>query len=114
MCLQNAAANRQSQPAAVDFCGEERLEHLVSNTIDESRSAVSYAYNNFAIIDYLRLDLQCTRLRCIAHRIHAVVRKVQQHLLNLDRIDADGRNPGIEVKLYRNPAASRLFPQQFR
>src|SRR5690606_37879699 len=114
VCGDDQAHQREAEPHPVRLRRVERVVEPCEDLRREAAACVRYARLDGRCIGRTRADVDAaSTVRRVEHRLHAVQNQVQEDLLQLDTIPADG-GYRIEGSFEPDAAADRLAPQELQ
>src|SRR5262245_34696892 len=93
----DGAADRQAHTQTGRFGGEERVEDVVDERRRQARPGVAYRHLDLVVPDGDGANVELTAPLHLAHRIHRVAHEIEDHLLDLDAVGDQRREPRIGV-----------------
>lgn len=109
MALDDRPADREANPHAVRLGGVEGLEQPLGGARIETRSGVSHVQPDAATGVESRFDDDGSGpIRHFVHRLGRVQQQVEDHLLQLNAVDADSRQVFSELRLQERSAPAQF------
>jgi hypothetical protein len=88
-------ADRQLHPHAIDFRGEEGLEHSLAGFCGEAGAAVDHRHLDPTFVAVGADDEEARAIRRLGHGLDSVDHQVDHDMLQLHAIAADRRQPRL-------------------